>query len=124
MASKEAIAKIKINRLLEKAGWRLFDDENGQANIVLEPNVKITQNALNEPGTDLEKSSNDLRQQPDYADKERVNFVHANYMSEADISFCRNFDLAELAGEPNFPDMEALHAVLAEAYPDEEEEAA
>jgi hypothetical protein len=33
---KEATARIKINHLLEAAGWRFFDDENGSANIVLE----------------------------------------------------------------------------------------
>ncbi|WP_282159412.1 DEAD/DEAH box helicase family protein [Shimia thalassica] len=58
MASKEATARIKINRLLENSGWRFFDDENGSANIVLEPNVKITQNDLDELGEDLEKTSN------------------------------------------------------------------
>ena len=38
---KEAKARIRINRLLEHAGWRFFDDENGPANIALEANVKI-----------------------------------------------------------------------------------
>ena len=38
--SKEAKARIKINKLLEQAGWRFFDNEKGQANISLEPNVK------------------------------------------------------------------------------------
>ena len=30
MTDKEAKARIKINKLLEKAGWRLLDDENGR----------------------------------------------------------------------------------------------
>jgi len=30
---KEAKARIRINRLLEHAGWRFFDDEKGPANI-------------------------------------------------------------------------------------------
>ena len=38
---KEAKARIRINRLLQRAGWRFFDDEKGPANIVLEANVKI-----------------------------------------------------------------------------------
>jgi len=38
--TSEARTRIKINRLLEDAGWRFFDDENGPANIQLEPNVK------------------------------------------------------------------------------------
>ena len=58
MASKEATARIKINRLLENAGWRFFDDENGPANIVLEPNVKITKDDLDALGEDLQKTSN------------------------------------------------------------------
>jgi len=35
VAAKEAQARIKINRLLEVAGWRFFDDEAGKANIAL-----------------------------------------------------------------------------------------
>ena len=38
----EAQARIKINRLLEKAGWRFFDSPEGKANIILESNVKLT----------------------------------------------------------------------------------
>ena len=34
MAAKEALARIKINKLLEEAGWRFFDDGNGPANVV------------------------------------------------------------------------------------------
>ncbi len=36
MAAKEAHARIKINRLLEEAGWRFFDDANGKANMALQ----------------------------------------------------------------------------------------
>ncbi|GAF79522.1 unnamed protein product, partial [marine sediment metagenome] len=54
---KEAKARIKINKLLEGAGWRFFDDEKGQANIVLESNVKITKTHLDEFGEDFEKTS-------------------------------------------------------------------
>jgi len=31
MSAKEAQARIKINKLLEAAGWRFFDDAQGQA---------------------------------------------------------------------------------------------
>lgn len=41
--SKEAQARIKINKLLEASGWRFFDDTRGKANIALEPNVRFTQ---------------------------------------------------------------------------------
>ncbi len=44
--SKEAQARIKINKLLEVSGWRFFDDLHGTANISLEPNVKLTQAQL------------------------------------------------------------------------------
>lgn len=58
MANKEATARIRINRLLEDAGWRFFDDAQGPANIVLEPNVKITQHRLDDLGADFEKTTN------------------------------------------------------------------
>lgn len=56
MANKEASARIKINKLLEEAGWRFFDDESGTANIQLEPNVKLTTKALDELGEDFEET--------------------------------------------------------------------
>ena len=37
----EAKARIKINKLLEEAGWRLVDDEKGTANVDLEYSTKI-----------------------------------------------------------------------------------
>ena len=52
----EAKARIKINRLLEKAGWRFFDDENGTANIALEAGTKITQKQVDAFGEDFEAS--------------------------------------------------------------------
>ncbi|MFA7614611.1 MAG: DEAD/DEAH box helicase family protein, partial [Candidatus Caldatribacteriota bacterium] len=42
MNNKEAQARIKINKLLEQAGWRFEDSEKGKANISLEPGVTIT----------------------------------------------------------------------------------
>ena len=39
----EAESRIKINKLLEDAGWRFFNDEDGPANICLEEGVKLTQ---------------------------------------------------------------------------------
>lgn len=41
--SKEAKARIKINKLLEDAGWRFEDSEKGKANIQLEPGVKYAE---------------------------------------------------------------------------------
>jgi type I restriction enzyme, R subunit len=54
MAEKEAKARIKINRLLEEAGWHFFDDKQGKANIHLENNIKITKENLDEFGNDFE----------------------------------------------------------------------
>ncbi len=56
--SKEAKARIKINKLLEESGWRFFDTEKGQANIQLEPNVKITQKDIDAFGEDFETTKN------------------------------------------------------------------
>jgi len=56
--SKEAKARLKINKLLEEAGWRFFDDEKGQANIQLEPNVKLTQKDIDAFGEDFETTKN------------------------------------------------------------------
>ena len=54
---KEATARIKINKLLEEAGWRFFDDANGLANIQLELGVRVSEQHLNDLGEDFEKQS-------------------------------------------------------------------
>ena len=56
--SKEAKARIKINELLKEAGWKFFDDTQGKANIVLENNVKITENHINALGENFETTKN------------------------------------------------------------------
>jgi len=53
MADKEAKARIKINKLLEEAGWRFFDDKDGKATIKLESSIK-----LDDLGDDFENSKN------------------------------------------------------------------
>lgn len=55
---KEAKARIKINKLLEEAGWRFFDSNGYRANILLENNVKLTETILNEFGEDFERTKN------------------------------------------------------------------
>src|SRR5690348_11282662 len=57
MSSKEALARIKINKLLEDSGWRFFPQDNQPANIRLEPSVSITQADLDALGNDFEKTS-------------------------------------------------------------------
>ena len=58
MKAKEAKARIKINKLLEAAGWRFFDTDEGPANIQLEANVKITKKQIDEYGENFEKVKN------------------------------------------------------------------
>ena len=53
----EATARIKINRLLEAAGWRFFDGGDKPANIVLEPSVKIRKSDLDAWGDDFQQTS-------------------------------------------------------------------
>lgn len=53
---KEAAARIKINKLLEAAGWRFFADSHGPANVQLEPSVKLTSQCLDALGANFEKS--------------------------------------------------------------------
>lgn len=43
MKQKEAKSRIKINKLLEEAGWRFFDNGKDKANIQLEPGVKYAE---------------------------------------------------------------------------------
>ncbi|MBA3032464.1 MAG: DEAD/DEAH box helicase family protein [Gammaproteobacteria bacterium] len=56
MVAKEAKARIKINKLLEEAGWRFFDAATGKANIVLEPKVKLTKLAVDALGENFEET--------------------------------------------------------------------
>lgn len=53
---KEAAARIKINKLLEAAGWRFFPDSDGPATIQLEPGVKLVSKVLDEFGENFEKT--------------------------------------------------------------------
>ena len=57
MSVKEATARIKINKLLELAGWRFFAEGKLPANIQLEPNITIKTQDLDALGEDFEKSS-------------------------------------------------------------------
>jgi type I restriction enzyme R subunit len=54
---KEATARIKINKLLEAAGWCFFDDGKTPANIQLEPSIAIKATDLDALGENFEKSS-------------------------------------------------------------------
>ena len=62
MTPKEATARIKINKLLESAGWRFFSEGSGKderpANIQLEPGIKLRTQDIDDLGADFEKVSN------------------------------------------------------------------
>jgi type I restriction enzyme R subunit len=53
---KEATARIKINKLLDAAGWRFFPQDGKPANIRLEQTVKFTPNELDSLGENFEKT--------------------------------------------------------------------
>lgn len=53
---KEATARVKINKLLEAAGWRFFPDGEASANIRLEPTVTIKSAELDALGENFEKA--------------------------------------------------------------------
>ena len=55
MSSKEATARIKINSLLQAAGWRFFAEGSSPANIRLEPSVTIKSSELDAMGENFEK---------------------------------------------------------------------
>lgn len=55
MSEKEATARIKINKMLEGAGWRFFPEGNFPANIRLEPGVTIKSDDLDALGNNFEK---------------------------------------------------------------------
>ncbi len=53
----EATARIKINKLLESAGWRFFADGDAPANIRLEPSVTIKATDLDALGDTFERTA-------------------------------------------------------------------
>ncbi len=56
----EPTARIKINKLLEKSGWRFFDEEGRPGNILLEPGVTIKEPDLDALGNDFENTRKGL----------------------------------------------------------------
>ena len=58
MAAKEAKARIKINKLLEAAGWRFFDGPSGPSNVVVEPSVKLSHTDVDALGENFEGQAN------------------------------------------------------------------
>ncbi len=58
MSEKEAKARLKINKLLEEAGWRFFDLDDKPANIQVEPNVKISKQEVDSMGENFDRIQN------------------------------------------------------------------
>jgi len=56
MSAKEATARIKINKLLEAAGWRFFPETDAPANIRLEPSITIKSSDLDALGNNFERT--------------------------------------------------------------------
>lgn len=57
MNLKEATARIKINKLLESAGWRFFANGDKPANVSLEPGVTLKTQDMDALGNDFERES-------------------------------------------------------------------
>ena len=53
----EATARIKINKMLEDAGWRFFAEGSKPANIRLEPSVTLKKPDLDALGDDFDKTT-------------------------------------------------------------------
>ena len=53
----EAVARVKIDKLLEAAGWRFFPEGGKPANIQLEHGVVIEKSDLDDLGNDFEKAA-------------------------------------------------------------------
>ncbi len=53
----EATARLKINRLLEKADWRFFPNGSRPANVQVEVGVALNKSGLEDFGDDFEKAS-------------------------------------------------------------------
>ena len=56
MPEKEATARIKINKLLDAAGWRFFPADGKPANIILEQTTKLSASDLDSLGDNFEKT--------------------------------------------------------------------
>lgn len=63
----------------------------------------------------------ETRQHTDDAEQIEEVLVKELYMSASDIAFCRDYDIAGLAGEAGYAAIQSLHQKLAGRYPQEEE---
>ena len=56
VANKEAAARVKINKLLEEAGWHFFAQDNKSANVRLELGVTLKPSDIDALGDNFEKA--------------------------------------------------------------------
>ncbi|RKF14063.1 hypothetical protein D6850_12900 [Roseovarius spongiae] len=69
----------------------------------------------------ISSSDEEEREYTDPEDEVTVNFVHANYMSAADLFVCKDFAIEELEGEELFEGVGVLHETLKSTYFGEDE---
>lgn len=60
------------------------------------------------------------REYTDPGDEMNANFIHANYVSTADIVFCSAFDIEAAHAEPQFEEMKILHGALPSIVTDDD----
>ncbi len=58
MSAKEAKSRLKINKLLEEAGWRFFEKDGKPANVQVELNVKMSKKQVDDMGENFDKVTN------------------------------------------------------------------
>jgi hypothetical protein len=64
-----------------------------------------------------ESADPETRQYAEPGDEITANLIHANYMSKADLAYCRDSGIQSLSAHPSFSAIEALHHRLSELYP-------
>ncbi|PNQ98842.1 hypothetical protein C1S70_10165 [Azospirillum argentinense] len=69
-----------------------------------------------------DSSDPEERQYADPSDEITANFVHANYMSAADLVYCREFAVEEMVDDDGFEEIKNLHETLVSMYPAQVEE--
>jgi hypothetical protein len=69
----------------------------------------------------LDSADPEEREYTAVGDEVAANFVHKNYMSAADIAFCRTFDIETLRDEPLHDTIKELHEAVATLYPPDED---
>lgn len=128
MANKtEAQARVKINDLLSKAGWILYDNENGKANVDLEYSTKINRDDRFKTGVldyllldskgfplcVLEAKREDInplsakKQAKEYAQSQKIRFV---ILSNGNIHYLWDIEIGNPEVITSMPSQESLES--------------